>query len=201
MIEQKILYLDKTYTILSAEQEYIIHPAALGIIPISADALQYSYTCNYQINDYQLFLNTIVLYYPNDKNTDGPLTQEYSLNHFAVSYNGAILIGSDLTKEYRMKDNQITCFSYKNVYELVFDDGNLVTTVDQSKAMLKIRRNIDLGLRSLAKGRDKRVITRFLNSSLVGDYRPFLTKYKRMRYLKEMKNDYSKNKVSFSFKN
>jgi hypothetical protein len=200
---QHIQYMDTNFQILYAEQEFIIHPAALGLLPGTADALEQAYHCSFYLKDYQLMLDTMTLTNGLQAITDNlpdATEKRYQFKDLAVSYNGAIIIGWDKVSEYELKNVKPVCFSYRRVYELVFEDGVLITTVDQSKAMLRIRKNIELGLRSLSKNRDIRCIRRFMNSSFVGDYRPFLTLNRRFRYLKEMKKDYLKKEVSFSEK-
>jgi hypothetical protein len=125
--------------------------------------------------------------------TSGPAgsgDRQYTFDNCTVSYNGAILIGSKPVKEYAMKGENPTCFSYQNVMELIFEDGILITSVDHSKKMLRIRKNIELGLRNLTVNRDIRCIRRFMNSSFIGDYKTFRLIGSRMRYLKELKKDY-----------
>jgi len=198
-IEQNLLFLDKTYQVLQAEQEFIIHPAALGLLPLNERAFECSYTCTFQIVDYHLYLDQMTL----NANSEEALNMKESDNTYRcteienlpIKYNGAILIGTDMVKDYQMKGFDKTCFSYQSVYELIFEDGVLITTVDQNKAMTRIRKNIELGLRSLVKNRDVRCIKRFMSESFVGDYRPFLMNYNRMRYLKEMKKDYKKDQT------
>lgn len=183
-IIQQIKYMNKDYNILHSEQEFIIHPAAVGILPVSKSALQCSFQSEFHIEDYQLFLDRIILY-PGEAGE-----KLYEFQDYSVSYNGAVLIGANLVKEYILKGSKPACFSYQNVTELVFEEGNLITNVDQSKAMLRIRKNIDMNLRSLNRGRDVRCIKRFMNSAFVGDYSAFRLPITRMRYLQELKSEY-----------
>lgn len=184
-MDQQMKYLETTYTILSAEQEFIVHPAALGLLPLTNAALQCSYFASFQIKEHLLILEELWIHSTDDLNS-----KQYLFPERTVPYNGAVLIGADLVKEYSLKNNKIACFSYKNVRELVFEDGILITSVDQSKAMSRIRKNIELGLRSLSNSRDLRCIRRFMNSCLIGDYKPMTFSSSRLKYLKEMRNDY-----------
>ena len=190
-IVHNLKYNNKDYQILQSEQEFIIHPAAVGILPLTKSTLHCSFQCDYHVDNYRLYLDRMILN-PGDANQ-----KQYDFTNYSVSYNGVILIGANLIKDYSLKDTKPACFSYQLVTELVFEEGNLITSVDQSKAMLRIRKNLDLNLRSLQQGRDVRCIRRFMNSSLVGDYRPFRLPMTRMRYLQEMKKDYqNKNSIS-----
>lgn len=184
-MDQQMKYLNKTYAILSAEQEFIIHPAALGLLPLTNASLQCSYFTSFYIKEHRLILEELCIHSAEDLNS-----KQYLFPERTVPYNGAVLLGGDLVKEYSLKNNKIACFSYKSVWELVFEDGILITSVDQSKAMARIRKNIELGLRNLSNSRDVRCIRRFMNSSLIGDYKPLTFASSRLKYLKEMRNDY-----------
>lgn len=188
--EQQIIYLDKNYKILLMEQEFIVHPAAFGLVPLSKANAQCSFSCTYHIEDFRLYLDKITVY-DSDNNQ-----KQYDFGQTPVPYNGAILIGENQIKDYSLKGNsRPACFSYQNVLELVFEDGVLITTVDQNKAMGRIRKNLELGLRSLSVNRDLRCIRRFMNSAFVGDYKAFKLPVIRMKYLREMKEDYDKKNI------
>jgi hypothetical protein len=191
-LEQQLIYSNKEYRIISTEQEFIIHPIAIGLLPMTKTSLQYSFSSLFHIQDFQLMLNNLVI---NDQETE---ERYYEFDHCKVSYNGAILIGADLVKEYNQKSGKLSCFSYQKVFELVFEDGILITAIDQSKAMSRIRKNLELGLRSLSKSRDLRCINRFISSSFVGDYKAFRIPHSRLKYLEDMKKDYSGTKFSIN---
>jgi hypothetical protein len=191
--EQTINYLDKDYKILYIEQEYLIHPAAFGYLPLSKATQRCNFAGSYHIEGYRLYLDRLVM-------NPGAGTRsvfaennerQFDFDHFPVNYNGAILIGANPMKEFGNKGKIPACFSYQEVKELIFEDGVLITTVEQSKAMQRIRKNIDLGLRSLDKNRDNRCIQRFMDSVFIGDYKPFRLQHSRMKYLKNMQKGYS----------
>lgn len=185
--DQKIIYRDKKYKIIAAEQEFIIHPAALGLLPLAKASFRCNFCAEYYLDGYKLYLARIKL-------SDDASCKEYNLNNCRLYYNGSILIAADMVNEFKIKGSDPECFSYKNVKELIFNDGILVTSIDQDRAMHRIRKNLELGLRRLGDGRDIRCIRRFLNSAFVGDYRPFRFAYNRHRYIKRMKRYYDKEK-------
>ncbi len=194
-LDHKMFYSGAEYQILAIEQEFIIHPAALGLLPLTSVSLQFPFRSSFHIEDYRLILDSMTVLGSNpvkalgaDEESEGGI--DYSALH--LSYNGAVLIGNKLVKEYYLKSNVPACFSYENVYELIFEDGRLITTVDQSKAMRRIRKNLELGLRTLYKPRDARCILKFINTSLVGDYRPSRFCFRQLNYVKEMQHSYSK---------
>lgn len=190
--DQKILYNDKEYRIIAIEQEYIIHPAALNILPLNKSTVTYDFNVEFYLDGYNLYLEKLKL------NNADTVNQQYVLNRCRLSYSGSILIGADIVKEYSIKNSFPACFSYQYVKELIFDDGVLVTTIDHNKAMLRIRKNLELGLRSLNNKRDLRCINHFLGSAFVGDYKPFRMAINRLRYIKDMKSFYDKEKPTYT---
>lgn len=195
-LEHQLNFSNKNYKIIGIEQEFIIHPTALGLLPLTTASLQATFSCTFHIEAYHLFLDKLILS-NSDNGTPGASKadmneKQYVFQNCPIAYNGAVLIGTNKGKEYSLKGNKPACFSYQNVLELVFEDGVLITTIDQSRAMSRVRKNLELGLRSLTDNRDNRCINRFLNSSFIGDYKRFHLNYNRMKYLKEMKADYSK---------
>lgn len=185
--EQQMNYLDTVYKIIAIEQEYIIHPSALGYVPVTTEAIKHPFSCCFHMDDYQMILDKIMVY-PDDKIAIP--TEIHDFTELKMSYNGAVLIGNTLVKEFNWGGFETACFSYKNVYELVFENGILITSIDQSRAMQRIRKNIELGYRSIANKHDVHVIKHFLNSSLIGDYKLFFSNRRRLKYIKEMKKDY-----------
>jgi len=186
--EQRIVYHDNLYNIIGVEQEFVVHPSVFGLLPLHKAAMQQPFTSQLHVEDYKLILDKLELV--NDETLSAcSCEEEKEILSTDVSYQGTILIGTNLVQEYYI-GNKLACFSYQKVYELVFKNGLLITTIDQSKAMLKIRKNIDAGLRNLSKSRDIRCIKKFLNSSLVGDYKSFLFAGRRLKYVKNMQEDY-----------
>jgi len=186
--EHLIIYNDKEYKIIAAEQEFIIHPAALGIMPFNKKNIGCDFGACFYLEGQNLYLEKIKL------KSNG---KEYILNNCRLFYNGAILIAADMVDEFITDDGAPACFSYQNVKELIFNNGILVTGVDQNRAMHRIRKNLELGIRKLGNRKDIRCINRFLASALVGDYKPFKLSYNRHRYIKRMKNFYDKAKTAY----
>ncbi|HWT75520.1 MAG TPA: hypothetical protein VN258_12510 [Mobilitalea sp.] len=182
--EQHLAYHNKDYKIIHSEQEFIVHPAAFNLLPLTKASLQCSFSSNFHIENYRLYLDKITLF-PGEAGE-----KQVTFHNCAISYNGAILIGDNMIREYNLKGRP-ACFSYQNVIELVFEDGVLITSVDQSKAMLRIRKNLELSMRNLTRGRDQRCILRFMNSAFVGDYRSFKLSVARRKYIQEMKSEYN----------
>lgn len=185
-----------SFLILKCEKKEIFDPHQIGISPIWSDNRNFHYSCVFEIKDYQLYLKNLILtsdrIYPNvggakpvflsDEN--GVDTVEYRNVMIPVVYTGAILIGKNLVKTYG-NEREMPCYSFKTVRELIFQEGRLVTTIDHSKAMLRIRKNLDLGLRDLNKKRDLKCIKHFLKSSFVGNYKtPIKNREKKKSIIK-----------------
>ena len=185
--QQKLTIKDKEYNIIAAEQEFIIHPVALGLLPVDNSSISCDFSASFYLDGYNLYLEKISL---KSDNTN----KEYQANNCRIYFTGSILIASDMVKEYHIDEGSPACFSYQTSKELIFDNGVLVTSIDQSRAMHRIRKNLQLGLRSLGSSKDLKCIKRFLNSAFVGDYKPFKLAYNRHKYIKKMKNLYDKEK-------
>lgn len=194
-LQQQLLYLDKNYNIISAEHEFIVHPVIFDILPLTPGSATCSFECCLEVIGYRLQLKSIsILNKENDKtsgfgeDTQVPIGVSRDFENKPISYTGTLLIGESKVQEYFMKDSNENCFSYKRVFELIFEEGNLITTIDHSRAMLRIRKNIELGYRNLTNKWDVRCITHYINSTFIGDYKPFSSVKKRLRYLVELKS-------------
>lgn len=195
--KQQINFHDKIYSILSVEQEYIIHPEVFEPEEITEESLNTGFSCEFSIQNNRLMLD-FMMKAPEGEDSEAKTGEGAILKSIPVLYNGAVLIGREPVKEYLLMENRLQYFSYKQVYELVFNKGDLVTTADHSKAMLRIRKNLELGLRSLTVKRDVRCIRRFMSASFIGDYHTQSSK-KQMKYLKELKELYQDQEKDVPF--
>lgn len=201
------------FLILKCEKKEIFDPNHLGISPIWSDDINFGYSCIYEIKEYQLYLKNLILtsdrVYPIIggvepkllSSENGVETVEYDEIMVPVKFTGAVIIGGTFLKSYGAED-EMPCYSYKTVRELIFQEGKVVTSIDHSKAMLRIRKNLDLGLRDLNKKRDVNCIRHFLKSSFVGDYEnpdnqsktSLKKKLELSPYLQKIKSYYSRIK-------
>jgi hypothetical protein len=78
-------------------------------------------------------------------------------------------------------------YSYETVLELIFKDGCLMTSVDHSKAVLRIRRNLEQGLRSLNRSRDRHCIYAFMHRTVICDYRQSRYAYNKRRLIRNIR--------------
>lgn len=177
-----VLFEGKDYQILGVEEE--IHtPDVFGISQSVTKGIELDCSSTYEINGHQIYLKDMMI------TTDEmlPFMNEVKFlsieadkepgrvlykNIFEeINYTGGLLIGCDYFDHYYNKYD-LTYFLYGKLYELIFEDGKLITTIDHSKAMLRIRKNLDLGLRNLDQDKDRKCIKHFLKKSFVGDYIP-----------------------------
>lgn len=91
------------------------------------------------------------------------------LDNMPVYFRGGIVIGKGLENTFHFEENY-PCYCYETVIELIFNEGKLITTIDHSKAMDRIRKNIEKGLRNLDNEIDLASINKFLRKSFVKKY-------------------------------
>lgn len=187
-LQQKIIFQNKEYFILSAEQEFMIHPISLQLLPLTMEHVNIPFSSAYSIQKYQLYLDCIHLEEPSEI-AEG-WTGDKIIKNIPLYYSGAILIGYDPVKDYPYSGMNRPCFSYKYVYELVFNQGLLETSIEHSRSMLRIRKNLELGLRNLNIKRDVRCIRRFIDSIFIGDYIGFSSDNKRLNYIRKLQEYY-----------
>ncbi|MGB8455388.1 MAG: hypothetical protein WCD89_24040 [Anaerocolumna sp.] len=204
---------DMSFLILNCEIKKLYQPDIFGISPIWENDQFFEYNSIFEIKEYQLYLKSFTITadrgYPAINGIKPELlfsekgieTVQYSDVMVPIKFTGAAVIGNTMIKNYGF--DEIPCYSYKVVRELIFQDGKVVTTIDHSKAMLRIRKNLDLGLRTLNKTRDIKCIKYYIKSSFVGDYEhpEKINKSKKNKkiqfnsYLQKIKSYYSRIKA------
>lgn len=137
--------------------------------------------CTYYLEGYQLMIDSLMIRCGTDfpfiyNNPPSEIHEigsirfiEYKGLMEPVAYSGGIVIGREFVYDFGFTEDY-PCFCYRNVMELIFQDGRLVTSIDHQKTMIRIRKNLKLGLRSLKKGKDSRCIRQYIKHSLVGHY-------------------------------
>lgn len=176
-----VIYKEEEYELLLQEKEGMFHPEVFGMAPIWMQSKEFSYMSTYEIKEYQLYLDSFMVHtdssYPVIQNVEAIMTEEENGKNYAcyqnlsyqLNYTGAIVIAREFVKDYEIEDN-FPCFCYAHVIELIFEKGILVTTIAHDKAMVRIRKNLERGLRTLRKAKDARCIRKFIKSSFVGKY-------------------------------
>jgi len=180
-IKDDIVIDETTYQVLYCEHN-IFQPECFGMSPTWSNDTNFVHYSIYELLEYQLRLKSFTIssdrgypvingVKPEPYYTENEIeTVQYNNILEPMKYTGSIIIGNQLMKNYG-ENAEIPCYFYKLVRELIFHEGKLVTTIDHSKAMLRIRKNLDLGLRSLDKKQDVKCIQQFINACFVGSYK------------------------------
>lgn len=195
------------FEVLSCENQFILHPLVFGILPVWKDSSPFDFELQISLDNYKIALhemwveadcalpiiNGILPKYVSRHERDGAL---YDKLNIPIQYTGAILMAHTLVNDYgiqRSEGQNYPCFCYKVVYEYIFENGILITTIDHSRAMIRIRKNLDLGYRDIKKKRDLKCIQQFIKTSLVGDYKQLKRRKKLENYLSNMRELYKEH--------
>lgn len=193
LFAEEIVFKDETYKVLLEEKDCLI----MKLINENR-SLWRSYRGKaegkYIIKDFQLVLTDL---YFQEKllNKDeqlleqSPIIDEFTGNcafhdlDTNVPYTGGVVIVKDFYEDFDY-EKEFPCYCYKTVYELIFEEGLLVTAIDHSKAMVRIRMNINKGLRNVDKKKDQRCINKFIKDTLYKRYgkRKKMQEWKRSLY-------------------
>lgn len=190
----KLIIRDEEYQILACERKEILHPIVFGYDNYELNE-ENKYSFLFMIEDYKLKLLQMELCSYEQENIHiENETKKISYEKIVVPYSGAVLVANDYIQNYffdrRPEDR---CFAYQNVKELIFQDGILITTIEHNKAMLRIRKNIDLGYRRVYNTRDFRCIERFIKNTLIGNYRAHSSLKRQLEYYNELVNYFEEN--------
>lgn len=210
-IRDRIILEGIAYEIFYCEYDNIFHPEIFNIKPTWENDTNFMYYCNYELLDFQLILRDFTVSCDRGYPEVNGVEPEYCLSDSEIDtvvyknimetlpFTGAMIIGDTLVKNYG-NNEKIPCYCYKNVRELIFLNGKLITSIDHSKAMVRIRRNIELGLRNPENKRDVKCINRYLKTSFAGEYgHPRRSGYDRTKLsfkisIQSIKNQYIKGK-------
>lgn len=195
------------FEVLNCENQFILHPLVFGILPVWKESSPFDFNLQISLENYKMALhqmwveadcalpmiNGILPKYTSSHGRDGAL---YDKLNIPLQYSGAILMANSFVNDYGIQLEQgqkYPCYCYKVVYEYIFENGILITTIDHSRAMIRIRKNLDLGYRDLTKKRDFKCIEQFIKTSLVGDYKPSKSKKKQENYFSKMRDLYKEH--------
>lgn len=185
--KETFIYKDVEYTLLLKQGDTIFNPEIFGLAPIWKQMAEYECIGTFEIDNYKLKLKDFTIHsdnsYPVIQNIapefinsdNNKMYVTYRNLHYPISYTGAVVIGRDFIDTYGFEAD-FPCFCYRHVVELIIEDGTVITTIEHDKAMIRIRKNIEKGLRDLTSGKDARCIRTFMKSSFVGKYRDSMLK-------------------------
>ncbi len=183
-MKSEIIFHDQDYDVIMIENENIIMEKEINQYILGIEHANLNYHCCFEVKEYRLYLRTCeiicaygyraVLQKSNQGGIDSNNTAEHNSYELMIpnAYSGSIVIGRGLIdNDYLLQVNGIPCYGYEEVIELIFSQGILVTTINHSRAMKRVRMNLDCGYRTLDKKKDVRCIQKFLRDSFVGDYK------------------------------
>lgn len=146
---------ESEFSIIKLSQRINLNLSKYGIVPedISSDCWR-GYWCVYNISDNTLFLEDLYVHSKDDFYPEiegiSPVSQEkhfgkyylYKGLHINCNYTGKILGGNKFLREYYIHTWFQHPWAYQKLLELVFEDGILIETIDQSQLADSIRERI-----------------------------------------------------------
>ena len=149
------------YSIVAISNPIQFNPLDYGIKPAACcTACWNGYWCDYHIFTEgimvkNLYINSADGNYPEINNVSPEKYDEKSFQYMGhhlykninifMEYTGKILVGKGFMREYYIHMGYQRAWAYKDLKELIFDNGRLVKTVDHSEMAEKLR--IELGNR------------------------------------------------------
>lgn len=160
---EAIIYKDMVFELTMVEKGPLFDPWELGLISDEKRKNDLLVKGSYEIKDFTLYLKGFEIIDTRDRL---PVKKEDL--QMPLFYNGSMLLAKDFLEDYR---EYRPIYGYKKFLELIFEDGRLITAVDHSRAMYRIRRNLETGLRDLSNPKDVRCIFHFVNDLFIGKYK------------------------------
>lgn len=149
-------YDGNEYTVVTMSESIPFHPADYGIFPgYVCTACARGYWCHYTIKDDSIFLKDLYVnsaedYYPAINGVLPNRVTEYEYEDYMghrryaginlkIPYTGKILIGDGFLDEYYVHMGFQSFWAYKKLIELVFENGKLIESNDQSRIAAAVR--------------------------------------------------------------
>lgn len=174
------------YSIVAISEPLSFEPREYGITPEAAcTACWNGFWCVYNITEKGIYLEDLYInskddYYPDIEGV-APLSEEDSGKRFAymghhlykglnlkVPYSGKILVGDGFIHDYYIHMGYQRAWAYKVLTELIFENGELIETNDQSHIAAEIREKSSKD--NNFEKKLHRNIPRFVNESFALDY-------------------------------
>ena len=183
-MKSEMIFHDQEFEVIMIENESIITEKEIDQDILGMEHANLNYHCCFEVKEYRLYLRSCeiicshgyraVLQESSHKDNDSNNTTDHSNSELMIPnvYSGSIVIGKGLiASDYLAQGYEVPCYGYEEVIELIFSQGILVTTINHSRAMKRVRMNLDCGYRTLDKKKDVRCIQKYLRDSFVGDYK------------------------------
>lgn len=152
--EDLLHWKNEEFVVCAVETPPLFEPQVLGLAPqAESTACWRGYVCTYRVGT-QLELQDLFLHannYPPIDEIKARATRKGDLMHFArnfhiypslnrrVDYSGSLLVGSGATKVRGVHMGFQSPYTYQNVFELLFERGQLLATQDISAEMAAAR--------------------------------------------------------------
>lgn len=161
--QDQVHYLGERYALASFSNGEPFSPTDAGYRPVMASTACYrGYVCDYEVKEGRLHLREL---WVNHQPGEAPITQRlqppdlcgvaavrdessfFGAWHFRglalpLPYTGGLLIGRDFIRQLYVHMGFHPAWKYQHVYELLFDQGELVEARDVSPEMLRLRAHI-----------------------------------------------------------
>jgi hypothetical protein len=182
-MKSEMIFHEEEFEVIMIERENLITKKEINHDILGVEEAHLNYHCSFEVKDYRLYLRECeivcahgyraVLQEINQETGESEDNKVQGNTNLMLpnTYSGSIVIGRGIiTSEYQILGKEIPCYCYEEVIELIFSQGILVTTINHSRAMKRVRMNLDCGYRTLNKKKDVRCIEKFLRDSFVGEY-------------------------------
>jgi len=157
-IKDSFYHANAEYEVLSCSIPLQFHPPKYDLIPKGiCTACHKGYWCNYSLSEDQLVLQNLFIHTENDsypplwgctavfENNDPHVYMGhhvYKELHHPIKYTGNILIGNKSTPTYYIDGISGIPWGYKDLKELVFENGKRINEIDHSETAKDIRKFI-----------------------------------------------------------
>lgn len=155
-VSETLIYDEKSFQIKTFSDGDPFDLQSMGLNPIPASsACWQGYSCTYEIKDYRLYLQYIIVNHSNDmkspsKTPPPPINDinssisnyahigywEYSNINLLVNYNGEILIANNLKSNARRSSLPPRLYQYDTIYKLSFTNGVLLDSKNITKDLI-----------------------------------------------------------------
>jgi hypothetical protein len=151
----QVTYLGKRYDLAGINGTGLFDPSTLGLEPVGlCSACWRGFVCGYAVEGRALRLDSLMTNLGDPAPTlfgvaPRPIEGEYpifetvyeGLDH-PVSYTGGLLLAGDFIRELYVHMGFHPAWKYREVHELIFREGELVSEADRSEEIAEFRREI-----------------------------------------------------------
>lgn len=155
-IHNVMLYNDQIYSIIALQNELDFKPEPYGIAPDKGCSMCWrGYFCKFGIIENQLvIMDWHILVNDQLEQLEPPIVEnnqavissgkwQYVAMNIPIDYSGGVVIGTGFIDKYYIHMGFQQVYAYKKVYELIFEKGILIETLNHSERIEQLRQNID----------------------------------------------------------